>query len=163
MTIMSMKYVWIPLYAFVLFLIYKKYEFKKTLILILFFILIIVLSDQSSVHFFKNVFQRLRPCYNPDIESIVHTVKLPGGRFGFVSSHASNAFSFAFLSQFLLKNRIYTIVIFIWACIVSYSRIYLGVHYPGDILGGALLAFILYMPVKNIILNTVLKKVNPSV
>ena len=157
MSVISMKYVWLLLYAFVAFLIIRKYKLKTGLLLILFFGLLIFLSDQTSVHFFKNVFQRLRPCYNPEIESLVHTVKMPGGKYGFVSSHATNAFAFAFLSLMLIKNKTYTTLIIIWAIIVSYSRIYLGVHYPGDILGGAALGLLISLPLNIIIKNSVLK------
>jgi len=153
----SKKYIWLPLYAFALFLLIKKYKIKKALLILAFFILLIVLSDQTSVHLFKNVFQRLRPCYNPDIEMMVHTINLPGSRYGFVSSHAGNAFAFAFLSLLLIKNRNYSIAILVWASIVSYSRIYLGVHYPGDIIGGAVLGIILSIIIYIIIKNSILK------
>ncbi|NPA44112.1 MAG: phosphatase PAP2 family protein, partial [Chlorobi bacterium] len=135
----SAKYTWIPLYLVVIFFIFKKFKLKKGLIVFILTILAITLADQTSVHLFKNVFQRLRPCFNEDIKNIVYTISLPGGHYGFVSSHAANSFAFAVFSSLFFQNKNYTIFILIWAFFVSYSRIYLGVHYPLDILGGAIL------------------------
>jgi len=159
MSNISKKMIWLPLYIFVAFLLIKKYKLKIGLILLLFFGLLITLSDQTSVHLFKNVFQRLRPCHNPEIQEFVHYLKLSGSHYGFVSSHACNAFAFASLSLLLLENKLYTIFIIIWALLVSYSRIYLGVHYPGDILGGALLGIFLSILIYIIIKKTVLPRV----
>ncbi len=146
MAYVSAKLTWVPLYAIILFFIFKTFKIKKGFIIFILIILAITLADQTSVHLFKNVFQRLRPCFSPDIKNILHTVSLPGGQYGFVSSHAANSFAFAAFSLLVFKNRNYTIFILVWATIVSYSRIYLGVHYPLDILGGALLgSFISYL------------------
>ena len=132
---------WIPLYLVVLFFVFKQFKWKGILTL-LFLILVVVLADQGSVHLFKNVFQRLRPCHNSQITDFVHTVSGKcGGKFGFVSSHAANTFAFATFSSFFFSLRKYSYFIFLWAAFVSYSRIYLGVHFPGDILGGAILGY----------------------
>ncbi len=134
---------WIPLYAVVLFFVFKKLKWKGLLTL-LFMVLIVVLADQGSVKLFKNVFQRLRPCHNQQIADFVHLVKNHcGGQFGFVSSHAANTFAFATFSAFFFRNKKFSYFILFWAAFVSYSRIYLGVHFPGDILGGALLGSII--------------------
>ncbi|PID88169.1 MAG: phosphatase PAP2 family protein [Bacteroidia bacterium] len=130
--------IWIPLYAVILIFIFKKYQWKQGLLFLSALISLIILTDQSSVHLFKNVFLRLRPCFSPSIETQVHCPHLPGGRYGFISSHAANTFGFALLSSLILKKKTYSIFIFFWATLVSYSRIYLGVHYPGDIFCGAL-------------------------
>jgi len=138
MTFVSGKYSWIPLYLFILFLILRKYKLKNTLILFFSIILLIALSDQTSVFLFKFTFLRYRPCFNPEISNSVHVVNIPGGKYGFISSHASNAFALALFTNLILKNKYYSLFIFFWASLVAYSRIYLGVHYPLDILSGAL-------------------------
>lgn len=130
---------WIPLYILILFFIFKRYKLKGFFVLI-FLVLLVTLADQSSVKLFKEVFQRLRPCHNPNLDGLVHTVNGKcGGKFGFVSSHATNTFAFAMFISLFFKQQWITISFFIWAIVVSYSRIYLGVHYPGDVLGGAVL------------------------
>jgi undecaprenyl-diphosphatase len=133
---------WIPLYLLILAWIIYRFR-RKSLLIILALALLIALSDQTSVQI-KMAVDRLRPCQNPDIRDWVHIVKGHcGGMFGFVSSHAANTFAFAVFTSLLLKNRIYVIFILLWASVVSYSRIYLGVHYPGDVLCGAILGVIL--------------------
>lgn len=130
---------WIFLYILLLFGLVIKYRWRMIFIVIA-ITLAITASDQFSVHLFKEVFERLRPCHDADISGLVHLVNNHcGGKFGFVSSHAANTFALAMLTSGLFQNKYYTWFIFIWASIVSYSRIYLGVHYPGDIIGGALL------------------------
>ncbi len=139
MWLITGKWIWIPLYLFILGWFIRDYRWKAAVLLI-FVVILITLSDQSSVHLFKAVFQRLRPCHDPGIADLVHTVNGKcGGKYGFVSSHAANTFAIAFFSLLLIRNRYYSISIIIWASIVSYSRIYLGVHFPGDIIVGALL------------------------
>lgn len=137
----SDKYIWIPFYAFLLFLIFY-FKKKQGFILIFFIALLVTMTDQTSVKLFKEVFERLRPCHDPTLAGLVHIVNNDcGGQFGFVSSHAANTFGVAMFVSMLLKKHIKWIVwlLMIWAAIVSYSRIYLGVHFPADILGGAAL------------------------
>jgi undecaprenyl-diphosphatase len=135
----SEKLVWAPLYLAIL--VYLGVKFKKKLLVIILFIIIgITLTDQISVHLFKNVFQRLRPCHEPALEGMVHLVKDQcGGRYGFVSSHAANSFYVALISLLLIWKRWFSIAMIVWAAVVGYSRIYLGVHYPGDVICGSLL------------------------
>jgi undecaprenyl-diphosphatase len=139
----SERFIWLPLYLLITGYLIYRYKWKIIVILIL-VALLITMSDQGSVHLFKEVFKRLRPCHNPEISHLVHIVKGHcGGKYGFVSSHAANSFAVASYSLLLIRNRYYTIFIICWALLVSYSRIYLGVHYPGDILGGAILGIVL--------------------
>ena len=138
MFILSMKVVWAPLYLVILIYLGKKYK-RKFRIIILFVILAVALTDQTAL-IIKYSFDRLRPCHEPSLQGLVHMVKGEcGGKFGFVSSHAANSFNVALLSLMLIKKRWYSVSIIFWAAIVSYSRIYLGVHYPGDVLFGAIL------------------------
>lgn len=136
---------WIPLYILLLFMVFKHYG-KRGWWILLAVGVVILCSDQLSAHVCKPLFQRLRPCFNPDLEGLVHLPKgLPGGRYGFVSSHAANTFAVAaFLTATLRKN--YKSIgwwLYAWALVSSYSRIYIGVHYPGDILAGTALGILI--------------------
>ncbi len=141
----SNKYLWIPLYLLLLYLLIKYYK-RESVFIILSLIVLITISDLLSVHGFKNVFMRLRPCHEPSLTGLVHLVNNKcGGSFGFYSSHASNHFALATLFHFFLGKKIsyFSFLIFIWAAVISYSRIYLGAHYPGDVLAGATMGILL--------------------
>jgi undecaprenyl-diphosphatase len=148
MMFLTGKYSWILLYISILIFVFKKFGAKSSFIIIFLFIFTTILTDQTSVHLFKDVFKRLRPCFNPLIADIVHVVKYPGGQYGFVSSHAANAFGTVVLASLILRNKYISILLIFWASVIAYSRIYLGVHFPGDVLVGALLgtfwAFVIY-------------------
>jgi len=134
----SGRVIWVPLYLTILIFLGIKYK-RKFLIILLFIILAATLADQVSV-LFKNLVERLRPCHESSLEGLVHLVNGEcGGQFGFVSSHATNSFNVALLSLLFIKKRWYTISIILWAIVIGYSRIYLGVHYPGDVICGSLL------------------------
>jgi undecaprenyl-diphosphatase len=139
MWIISARLTWVPLYLIILWMFFRLTG-RRVILVTLFVIAAITLSDQLSVHAFKEVFLRLRPCHEPSLEGLVHIVRGKcGGQYGFVSSHAANCFNIAVFSLLLLRKRWFTVIILLWAALVSYSRVYLGVHYPGDIIGGALL------------------------
>jgi undecaprenyl-diphosphatase len=143
------RFIWIPLYVILAILLFRKFG-SHALYMILFAGVMIFLSDQGSV-MFKNGFERLRPCHDETISMMVHTVGGHcGGKFGFVSSHAANTMGLFVYLMLLLRNssRLVTVGMGCWVMLIGYCRIYLGVHFPADIIGGwlvgALAAFITY-------------------
>lgn len=137
MLMVTRKETWIPLYAILIFYIFRNYR-GKALPVLFFLALTILLSDQLS-GLMKDTFQRFRPVHDPEIGPLVHNVLRKGSLYGFVSSHAANSFAIFVFTSRLFKNKGYTLLILFWALWFSYSRIYSGVHYPLDILGGAVL------------------------
>ena len=144
----------ILMYLFLILLFFYIQKIRPKLIYILYFFIVIALmitiTDQGA-NIFKDSIQRLRPCYN---ESIIDSMRLVkencGGKYGFFSAHASNSFSLAIFFGLLFINRIRYIIMItiIYASLISYSRIYLGVHYPIDIIFGSFfgifVGFIMY-------------------
>lgn len=131
---------WIPVYLVFLYFVFKTYG-KRGWYIILLVVITIALVDQGTVHLFKNVFHRLRPSHEPALAGLVHIVNgYSGGDYGFVSSHAANNFALiTFLGYFLRRSYSWLFpVMFVWAALIAYSRMYLGVHYPGDVLCGGL-------------------------
>ncbi|PXY00767.1 phospholipid phosphatase [Marinifilum breve] len=143
MMFFTRKEFWIPLYLLLLYQIYKV-KGKEAIYWILGAFLLIFLCDQISTQLFKNVFERFRPSHDPSLKGVVNLVSgYTGGRYGFVSSHATNSFGFALFTSLLFRNKLYTFFIFSWSLLVVYTRIYLGVHFPGDIIGGMILGLII--------------------
>lgn len=136
---------WLPLYLFLFFLIVKYFK-KDWWIVIIGIVVVILLTDRITSGFMKPFFERLRPSREPLLEGLVHLVKNPsgkvytGGTYGFASSHAANTFATAMFFWLIFRHRFrWMWVLFIWATVMTYTRIYLGVHYPGDILVGLLI------------------------
>ena len=110
---------------------------RHALLTVAMLVLAFVLADQISSGLIKHLVERLRPSQDPSLDNMIHIVNnYRGGKFGFVSSHAANSFAAATLIALIMRHRLVTISLFTWAMLQCYSRIYLGVHYPGDILGG---------------------------
>jgi undecaprenyl-diphosphatase len=138
---LSEMLVWIPLYVVLLYLLQRQHGWTGLLWAVPVIGGMIFCSDTGSVVLFKETFQRLRPCHEPVLQGMVHLVNDHcGGRYGFVSSHASNHFAIAAFMGLVLRPRFRwaVLVLLLWAAVVSYSRIYLGAHYPGDVFVGGL-------------------------
>ncbi len=150
------KIVWLPLAAFILIVLIYKKSWREWLPILLAITLVVTLCDQFASSLIKPSFERFRPTHHPEFMEQVRTVfGYRGGRYGFISSHAANAFGFAMFMSLLFRNAYFTWSIFIWAAITAYTRIYLGVHFISDIVPGILagllfgyLVYILYAYVR---------------
>lgn len=138
MVAFTYKFTWIPLYLVLVYSLISRFK-AQAVGYLLCMIAVVALSDQIASGIFKPYFMRLRPCHDPFIGSLVHVLGGCGGQYGFVSSHAATGFgiatSFNLLLQYKSKSALW---LFCWALVYSYSRVYVGVHYPLDILVGAL-------------------------
>lgn len=162
MSLASDRFIWIPFYCFLLLILISEYK-KKAIIVLMLIAAMITVSDQVSSTIVKNAVQRLRPCHNPEIESLVHLVNgVCGGTYGYFSSHASNSSALALflililrrsgrkevtlIRQVQLGKQVLFTSLILYTLLISYSRIYLGSHYPFDVLTGivfgSLLSFI---------------------
>lgn len=136
---------WIPLYLFLLYILYKTFGLKKTILVLVLTLLMIGATDQIT-NLFKDGFQRLRPCFTKEFEGTMRGVGCERrGQYGFTSAHASNHFALAIFLGLIFRSKykwmIY--VLLVWAAFISYSRIYLGVHFPLDIICGGIMGVIL--------------------
>ena len=137
--IYTQTWTWIPAILLLLVWMWRKWGIRS-LYVVAGIALCILLSDQISSSLLKPLVARLRPTHNPEIADLIHTVNgYRGGRYGFVSSHAANAATFVTFTALVFRNRLYTILLSLWAFFTAYSRVYLGVHYVGDVLCGALI------------------------
>lgn len=141
MSMFSGRYIWIAMYASLLYVMLRKFDGRQFLTLAMAVGLTIVLADQICATVLRPVFERLRPSNleNP-LSEFTHIVNgYRGGAYGFPSCHAANSFALAVFTALMFRKRSFTLFIFTWAIMNSYSRIYLGVHYPGDLLVGAVI------------------------
>jgi len=143
MTTVSGRLTWTPLYLLLLYIVFKKFGKNSWLVLVL-GVLAVALSDQLASHVVKNLVMRYRPSHNLILAPKLHIVgDYMGGQYGFASSHAANTFAIAcFFALLMPQNRALIIGLFLWAALVCYSRMYLGVHYPSDIIGGVIIGFV---------------------
>ncbi len=140
----SDRWIWIPFYAVLMYALYRNAG-RNFFIILMAVIVLIVLSDQFSV-LIKNSVMRYRPCHNLILQERVHLVnEYCGGIYGFVSSHAANTSALSLLLILFLRKKIkwITPVMISWCFFIGYSRIYLGQHFPADIIGGWILGIIL--------------------
>lgn len=132
------SWVWAPLFGYLLWKLYKQVQ-RNSLLYLAGSVLCVITTDVTSARVIKPFFKRPRPCHQENLSSQIHTVPHTcGGKYGFVSSHAANSFglaTFLSLSPLHLSGKILT---FLWAVVHSYTRVYLGVHFVGDIIGGAM-------------------------
>lgn len=137
----SGKLIWIPLYAAILFVLAKNYSWKVTLATLLAIGLTILMADQICSSLIRPAVERYRPsnlhCPIVDMVHIVNNYR--GGAYGFPSCHATNTFALATFIGILLRNRMVNVTLFLWAAVTVWSRIALGVHYPGDLLVGGII------------------------
>jgi undecaprenyl-diphosphatase len=136
MMVFTSEAFWVPLYVVTALVIGKKYGKNAVLLFIAAGILILCTDQFAGI--FKHSVQRLRPSHDPQMSFFTHIFNnYKGGLYSFYSAHSSNAFGYATFTMLIFRNRIYTLFILPWALLVAYTRIYLGLHYPGDILCGA--------------------------
>ena len=154
---------WIPVAVALLYVIFKNHKISQGVTILVMLALCVTFADQISSGLCKPYFARFRPTQDPEIMYLVHTVNgYRGGLYGFISSHAANTFTVALFVSLLIRNWLMSFMMFTWAMLASYSRIYLGVHYPGDILCGTIVGLLVACVMYGIY-TYICKKKYPSV
>ena len=140
------KFTYSAFFLFVIYLIFKNFSIKQSLFILLSIAMLILLTDQFT-NVIKDSFQRLRPCRDDTLNFLLRSIEVRCGKYGFFSAHASNSIA---VSVFLFKlfnnnNTALNYFLLLWVIVFSYSRIYLGVHYPLDIIFGLIVGFVFGM------------------
>jgi undecaprenyl-diphosphatase len=140
MLLVSTTWFWIPFYAWIGYQFFIQLKTPAALVAVAFCVVGVILADQGTYWLFKENFKRLRPCQVDELLAQMRFLADYCGKYGFVSSHAANTFGFAILAGGILKQQVKWLspALLFWALVVSYSRIYIGVHYPLDVICGAL-------------------------
>lgn len=135
----SGRWIWLPFYAVLAYLLFRRMSWKRASICLVTIGLIILAADQTCATLIRPEIGRLRPAnLNNPLSSFVHVVNgYRGGRYGFPSCHAANTFAISVFMSLVIRHKWFTVMMFSWAFVVSYSRMYLGVHYFGDLFCGA--------------------------
>ena len=153
---------WIPLLLVLLFILLKNRPWREVLLFVVCLALVILIADRFSSGFCKPFFHRFRPSHEPALEGLVDLVNdRRGGLYGFISSHAANTFAVCTFVALYLRRHLATLTLILWACLSSYSRIYLGLHYPGDILVGALFGILTGLTMYGLMLLAARRWVEP--
>jgi len=135
------RFVWAPMYAAIPFMLFRMFAWRKAVVLALCIIAVIAATDMVIADLIRPFCARFRPGHPMSpIADLVHNVNgYRGGKYGFPSCHGGNSFALATFMSLLVNRRRFTLFIFVWAFLHSYSRLYLGVHYPGDLIVGAVI------------------------
>lgn len=150
MWIITSKFTWLPFYLFLFILVYQKYSLKQAVWFTIIGLMAVGCSDFITTYGFKYNFMRYRPSHHLELGQLLHFYEIrpgdlyKGGQYGFTSGHAANSMVIAlfFILQLREKVKIITPFLLLWLILVCYSRMYLGVHYPTDILGGLIVGSI---------------------
>lgn len=143
MMMYSGRFIWIPLYLSLFIVMLRNFPLKVNIVCLVAIVLLVTLCDQVSSTLLRPYLARMRPAnlLNP-ISDMVHVVdNYRGGRYGFPSSHAANCWGAAIFVFYIFRRKVISIVFALWAFVMCWSRIYLGVHYVGDILFGTFVGF----------------------
>ncbi len=166
MWIISGKLTWIPFYLFLLFLSWRAFGWKVASVFFLTVVCTVAITDQTTTHLFKDVFQRYRPSHHALLTDRLHFYEIEpgnfykGGTYGFISAHAANFFGICMLSIFHLKSKYKWMVpvLISIAIVVSFSRLYLGVHYLSDLFVGALLGTLVAYLMYRFVFSNIVKR-----
>lgn len=151
----SDRWVWIPLYLLLAGFILRHYSWRRGMLCLLLIILTVTVADQICASVLRPAVARLRPaCPDNPISAVIHTVNgFRSGRYGFPSCHAANSFALAVFVSLCFRRRFVAVSMVLWSVLVAYSRIYLGLHYPGDILAGMLVGGIIAVLFHRVFVN----------